>query len=266
VAKSKKTQRHHVVGQLRKHQPQEIQRYHGIELALTVEARAESVWYLFDAEISSRRGDDIQQDLEPLRRKLRREFFEAVAAHHEEAAHRIGNLDPQYALCNFSGESAGARPLLVETLGAAAGDIAAADQEIRMVGLQQFQHLGQLALIVLQVGINHCRAGCARCQNALDARTGQAPPSDPANAANTRVLPCKAAHHIPGFIGGIVIDEDDLPANASERAVQPPNQRRDIVALVEGRNNDGKLRCSNGLRRTFGPRSDGVVHAPAYIR
>ena len=31
-------QRHHVVGQLRQHQPEKIQRHHGIELALAVHA------------------------------------------------------------------------------------------------------------------------------------------------------------------------------------------------------------------------------------
>ena len=37
-------------------------------------------------------GGDVEQDLESHRRQARRDFFQAVAAHHEEAAHRIAEI------------------------------------------------------------------------------------------------------------------------------------------------------------------------------
>ena len=75
-----------------------------------------------------------------------------------------------------------------------------------------------------------------------------------------RILPRQAAHHFPGAVGGIVVDEDDFPGDVPERRLQPPVQHRDVVALVEGGDDDRKLRQTGGLRRVFGARSDGVIH------
>ena len=74
---------------------------------------------------------------------------------------------------------------------------------------------------------------------------------------------CRAssAHHVPGAVGGIVIDKDDFPGHAGERGLQPPEQRGDVVALVEGGHDHRKLRQTRGLRRVFGARSDGFIHA-----
>ena len=69
-----------------------------------------------------------------------------------------------------------------------------------------------------------------------------------------------AAHHLPGAVGGIVVDEDDFPGDAGERRLQPPVQHGDVVALVEGGDDDRKLRQTGGLRRVFGARSDGFIH------
>ena len=156
---------------------------------------------------------------------------------------------------------AGAGALLVETVGAAAFDIAAADHEIGLAALQQRQHLRQLRLVMLQVGVDHRGAGRAGGQNALDAGAGQAAPPDPPDAADAGILPRQAAHHVPGAVGGIVVDEDDFPGDAGERRLQPPEQRGDVVALVEGGDDDRKLRRRSGLRRGFGARSDGFIHA-----
>ena len=147
-------------------------------------------------------------------------------------------------LADFGGELAGAGTLLVETVGAAAFDVAAADHEVGLAGLQQRQHLRQLGLVVLQVGVDHGGAGRAGGQNALDAGAGQAAPPDPPDAADAGILPRQAAHHVPGAVGGIVVDEDDFPGHAGERGLQPPEQRGDVVALVEGGDDDRKLRRS----------------------
>ena len=36
------------------------------------------------------------------------------------------------------------------------------------------------------------------------------------------ILPRQAAHHFPGAVGGIVVDEDDFPGDAGQRRLQPP--------------------------------------------
>ena len=183
-------------------------------------ARAEGEGNFLDPQFAARGGDDIEQDLEALGGELRRQLLEAIAADHEEAAHGIGDLDPQHALGDFGGELAGACPLLVKTVGAAAFDIAAADHEIELAALQQRQHLRQLGFVMLQIGVDHRGTGRARGQDALDAGAGQAAPADPPDTADAGIRPRQAPHHLPGPVGGIVVDEDDFPGDAGER--RPP--------------------------------------------
>ena len=240
--KQQKPQRHHVVGEFCEHEPEEIQRYHGIEFALAVQPRAERVGDFLDAKRAVGGCHHIEQDLESLRRQLRREFLEALAADHEEAAHGIGNLDPQHTLGHLGRERAGASPLTVETIRAAALDVAAADHEIEFATLQQREHFRQLRLVVLQIGVDHRRVWRTRGQDALDAGARQAAPPDPSDAAHATILARKRAQDLPGAIRRIVVDKDGFERNASQRLFQPPKQRGDIVPFVEGRDNDRKLR------------------------
>ena len=83
-------------------------------------------------------------------------------------------------------QRAGTGALLVETVGAAALDIAAADHEFRLAALQQRDHLRQLRFVVLQIGVDDRRIGSARGQDALDAGARQAAPADPADATDPR--------------------------------------------------------------------------------
>ena len=92
-----------------------------------------------------------------MRGQLRSQRFEAVAADHEEAAHGIGDLDPQHALGDLSGERTGTGALAVEAVGAAAFDVAAADHDIGLATLEQRQHFWQLGLVVLEIGIHDRR-------------------------------------------------------------------------------------------------------------
>ncbi len=223
-----------------------------------MQPRAEAVGNFLHPQRAARGGDDIEQYLEPLRRELRRQLLEAIAADHEEAAHRIGDLHPQHPLGNFGGERAGAGALLVEAVGAAALDIAAADHEIGRAGLQQRQHFRQLRLVMLQVGVDHGDIRRARRQNALDAGAGQSAAPDPPDTAHPAIVPRQRADHVPGAVGRIVVDEDDFPGHARERRLQPPVQLGDVVALVEGGNDDRKLRRNSALRRAFG---GGFIHA-----
>jgi hypothetical protein len=107
----------------------------------------------------------------------------------------------------------------------------------------------------------HGHIGRARGQDAVDTGAGQATAPDPPDAADPAILPRQLADHVPGAIGGIVVDEDDFPGFARQCRLQPPVQRGDVVALVEGGDDDRKLRRNSGLRRVFGGRSGGVTHA-----
>jgi hypothetical protein len=115
---------------------------------------------------------------------------------------------------NFRCKLAGPCPLLVETVGAAALDIAAADHEFRLAAPQQRDHFRQLGFVMLQIGVDDRRIGAARGQNALDARTRQATAPDPADTADAGILPRQRPHHFPGPVRGIVIDKDHFPGNA----------------------------------------------------
>ena len=135
-AEQDEAQRDHVARELCQHEAEEIQRHHGIELALAMQPRAESEGHFHGAQFAPGGGDDVEQDLEALRRKLRRELLEAVAADRKETAHGIGNLDAQRPLGDAGSKGADAGALLVETLGAAALDVAATDHELGLAALQ----------------------------------------------------------------------------------------------------------------------------------
>ena len=119
--------------------------------------------------------------------------------------------------------------------------------------LQQRQHLRQLRLVVLQIGVDHGGKGRAGGKDALDAGAGQAAAADAADAAHARILLREVAHHLPGAVGRVVVDEHDLPRRRAKGRRQPLVQRGDVVALVEGRDdhrNDrqaqylGELACT----------------------
>ena len=231
-----------------------------------MQPRAEGVGHLGDPQIAARRRHHVEQDLEALDRELRRQLFETIAADHEEAAHRVGDLDAQHALRDGGGELAGAEPLAVETVGAAAVDVAAADHQFGGARFDQAEHLRQLRFVMLQVAVDHRRAGRAGGQHAFDAGAGQAAAADPPDAAHARIALRQRAHHVGGAVRRVVIDEDDLPGDAGQRNAEALHQHLDIAALVEGGNDDGQLQRSPRLQELSGFRSDGFIHDTAYIR
>src|SRR5215467_8268414 len=94
-----------------------------------MQPRAEREGNLDRLQVALRGRDDVEQDLEALRRELRRDLLELVAPDHEEAAHGIGDRDAEHAPGNPGRERTEASALPVKTAGAAALDIAAADHE-----------------------------------------------------------------------------------------------------------------------------------------
>ena len=210
-------------------------------------------------------GDDVEQDLEALRGKLRSQLLEAIPADHKEAAHGIGDADAQQALGDPGCKGAGAGPLLVETIRVAALDIAAADREFCLPVLQQGKHLRKLRFIVLQVGIHHRHKGCARCQDAFNARPGKSTASNSPDTADTRILSGETAYNIRGPIGRIIVNEYDFPIDARQCVLELLEQLRYVHTFVERGHDDRKLRdvrrsLSGRLEVVFGNWNGMFVH------
>src|SRR5262249_19746837 len=96
----------------------------------------------------------------------------------------------------------------------------------------------------------------------------EAAPADAADAADPRVALAQRPHRRRGAIGRVVVDEDDLPVDAVEPALQPRDQQRNIGPLVEGGNHDGELggRASRGARARRRLAFDQYpVHTPTHI-
>ena len=55
-------------------------------------------------------------------------------------------------------------------------------------------------------------------------------------------------------IGAVVVDEDDLPRQAGQGELETLDEAGDVVALVEGGNDDGKLGRRSGREGEVGGR------------
>ena len=69
-----------------------------------------------------------------------------------------------------------------------------------------------------------------------------------------------ATGDLPGAVRRIVVDKNGFEREAGQRLFQPPKQRGDIVPLVEGRDNDRKIRQTNDLRWIPVPHWRSVIH------
>ena len=100
---------------------------------------------------------------------------------------------------------------------------------------------GEQRLVVLQIGIHHGDVARLARQHALDAGAGEPAPPDAADAAHARVGRADRARGRRGAVGRVVVDEHDFPFDAGERARELLHQQRNVVALLERRNDDAQL-------------------------
>src|SRR5262249_16935699 len=91
-AEQQKAERHRIVGELGDQKRDEVECYAAVELALSMQSLAKNEWQLGHSQPATRGGDDVEQDLEPLRGQRRRKVFDHRTADHEEAAHGVGEL------------------------------------------------------------------------------------------------------------------------------------------------------------------------------
>ena len=240
-AEQQEARRNGVVGELCRHQRGEIERDLGIELALAVLALAEGRWQLDRAQAAARRRQDVEQDLETLRRERRRDRLERIAPDHEMPAHRVGELDAEQETHHRIRSAADAGALLRKAGGGPAIEIAAGHRDIGASGAQGIQHGNEQPLVMLKVGVHHRDvAGLAR-QHAFEASSGEAAPADAADAAYAAVVFADGARGGGGAVRRIVVDENNLPVAGREKPRQPLDQDRNIGVLVEGRHDDGEF-------------------------
>jgi len=83
-------------------------------------------------------------------------------------------------------------------------------------------------------------------------RGGQAAPADPMQKTHALVGAADLAQHVERAVARVVVDEHDFPVEAGETAIEPRHQFADIVALVEGRNDDRQARQLGAAMR-IGP-------------
>ena len=81
--------------------------------------------------------------------------------------------------------------------------------------------------------------------------------ADAPQAAHARVGTCDGADDRGRAVGAVVVDEDHFPMRASEHALEGADESGDIVALVEGCDNDRQLRRCPGMRALRGRHEAG---------
>ena len=232
-----------------------------VELALAGDAFAEGEGQLPKPQRARARGEQVDQDLEAHRRQLPHAAHERIAPDREESAHRVAQRGRHHQMTDPGGEPADRDPVRPEGAKPAALDIAAAHHHIDRLALQREQHGRQQALVVLQVAVHHRQIGRTAREHAFDAGRRQAAAADPLQTAHARVDGRDLAHRLGGAVGRVVVDEHHLPVQTAQTVVQPGDQRRDVVALIEGRHHDAEQRraaqeagsklpgCTRGIHR-----------------
>jgi hypothetical protein len=101
---------------------------------------------------------------------------------------------------------------------------------------------------VLQVRIHHRDERRGGGQDALDTGARQPMTPEALDHAHAPVIARDDTYLIGGTVRGVIVDEYHLPGAACERCVESRHQRRDVVALLEGRHNNGQLDAWLGHR------------------
>src|SRR6516165_12074041 len=99
---------------------------------------------------------------------------------------------------------------------------------------------------MLEIAVHHGDEARLAGEDALEAGAGEAAPSDAADAADAGIAGGDLLGDLRSCIRRVVVDDDELPGDAGKSSLHGVDQMRNVVALVEGRNDDGEL--GRGLR------------------
>ena len=169
-AEHQEAERHHVVGEFGDNQRCELDSDPRVEFAFTMLTLAKHVRYFCDAQLAARAGDEVDQNLESLRRQQRRQRIELGAAKHEETAHRVAQGYAQHPARNLARAAADFLAQRREHFIGTAAEMPAGDNEIEIAAAQFLHHSDQRGFIVLQIGVHHCDEARLARQHTLDAR------------------------------------------------------------------------------------------------
>ena len=234
--------RQHAAARVMRDEPEKIEADQRRQLRFAGLARAEDVRDLDDFQAAAAGEDDVDENLEAVGRKPRREARDDLAADHEEAAHRIADRGAGQAPKEPGAEVA---QLLARRREAArrrrVGD-ARADGQIAARGRERFVHFRQDRFVVLQIAVDHRDEVGARRQPALDDRARQADAIDAPDAAQPRIARRQRKGDVGRAVGRIVVDDDHFPGQAGECRLQPLEKHGNVGRFAIGRHDHGEGR------------------------
>ena len=95
---------------------------------------------------------------------------------------------------------------------------------------------------MLQIGVHHRDDRGGAGHDSLDDRAGQTAPTDALQAQHPIIGGRDRFDGGGGPVGGAVVDKDDPPGDAGQRAAQAFNEGRNVAALIEGRDDHRQIR------------------------
>jgi hypothetical protein len=104
---------------------------------------------------------------------------------------------------------------------------------------------------VLQIGVHNRHEWRGAGHHALDHSSGQAPTLETPQAGHPAIGERQRLGRRSRPVGRIVVDDDELPADASQRLIQLAGQRGEIGGLVERRRDDGEFERRQGATGRF---------------
>ncbi len=117
------------------------------------------------------------------------------------------------------------------------------------------EHARKNALVVLHVGVHDGDVVGGGGEDAFDAGGRQAAAPDAMEQADAGVAPGVIADELGGVVGGVVVDEDEFPAEALKGGVDARDELRDVGAFVVG--GDDERKVDAGRRRQCSSRTVG---------
>ena len=224
-----------------KEQHEELGDHPRSELAFPVRPASHPIGQLDDAYFAARGGNQIEQDLEAAPIEVTYHPIEKRPAHDEEPARRVGKAFAQ-GRAQSGRQAAQTHSFGSKLARAAARHVAARHCDVGFLPPRLREELRHQRLIVLEVRVDHRKIRRGARQHPLDARRSETAPADTLNAANAGIALRAFAHQVFGAVEGVVDHDDGFPVEPGECLLERVQQRRNVLALAERRNDDGKLR------------------------
>src|SRR5262249_6247283 len=99
--------------------------------------------------------------------------------------------------------------------------------------------------------IHHRDESGLACEHSLYASARKTAATESSDAPDALIMCTKFLGQGRATIGRIVVDKDDLPTHSRQKGTQPLGNDGDIVALVEGWNDDCQFGSGTCCQRTF---------------